>query len=273
MPDSRLPLSVVVPAYREAEGIYDAIELLTSTLDAFGMPYAVIVVSDGNTDGTEKEAARHAHQAVRVIHYEPQRGKGFALRRGIGETCGDTVAYIDADMELHPAGLVPLIRLVEDGADAAVGSKRHPDSQVSYPRFRRFQSQVYQGLIHRLFDLDVSDTQTGIKAFRGDLLRDTVASATSDGFAFDLELLAELRYRGALIVEGPVQLDYTFSTTTGVAAVFDVLHETSRIYLRLRKRHRPPVQTPARRSSNSHADRSRASQTLCGCSGCRSGTR
>jgi glycosyltransferase involved in cell wall biosynthesis len=225
----RIPLTVVVPAYQEAGRIFDALGLLLRSLESIGDPFEVIVVSDGNIDGTEVEAARHGG-AVRVVHYPTQRGKGYALRRGVAESSGDVVAFIDADMELHPDGLAALVAMVNAGADAAIGSKRHAESIVSYPRFRRFQSAAYQALIRRLFDLNVTDTQTGIKAFRGDLLRQIAPLTTSNGFAFDLELLVELRAHGAQIVEGPIQLDYGFESTTGVRAVVQVLRETGRIY-------------------------------------------
>jgi glycosyltransferase involved in cell wall biosynthesis len=231
---SAVSLSVVVPAYREGPTIYKAIGVLLESLHALDRSYEVIVVSDGNDDETVEEAARHG-EPVSVLHYEMRRGKGYALRFGISRARGDYIAFIDADMELHPDGLRPLLTLVDQGADAAIGSKRHPDSQVYYPLTRRVQSAVYQRLIGVLFDLAVTDTQTGIKVFRGQLLRDSVAHISSDGFAFDLELLVVLRQHGARIAEGPVQLDYRFATTTGIRAVVDVMRDTWRIYRRHRR--------------------------------------
>jgi glycosyltransferase involved in cell wall biosynthesis len=228
-------LSVIVPAYREGPTIYKAIGVLRQALDDLRKPYEVIVVSDGNQDETPEEAARHGGP-VRVLHYDVQRGKGYALRYGIAHAEGDVIAFIDADMELHPEGIGRLLGEVEAGADVAVGSKRHPDSRVAYPVFRRIQSVLYQRLIGLLFDLDLSDTQTGLKVFRADALKSASADLTSDGFAFDLELLVALRENGARIVEGPVQLDYQFATTTGVRAVFDVLKDTLRIWWHHRRR-------------------------------------
>ena len=124
-----------------------------------------------------------------MLQYEDRRGKGYALRHGLAQTTGDIVAFIDSDMELHPDGIGPLVELVEAGADVAIGSKRHPDSKVHYPLFRRFQSAVFQQLVRVLFNLNLTDTQTGLKVFRGDLVRPLAAAIKTDGFAFDLELL------------------------------------------------------------------------------------
>lgn len=228
-------LSVIVPAYREGPTIYKAVATLLESLHALDRPYEVIVVADGYDDQTVAEAARHG-EPVRVLHYPVRKGKGYALRHGISQAIGEYVGYIDADMELHPDGLKGLLERVEGGADAAIGSKRHSDSNVFYPPFRRVQSAVFQRMISALFDLDVTDTQTGIKVFRGDLLREAIRQVSADGFAFDLELLVVLRERGATIVEGPVDLDYQFATTTGVRAVGSMLAETYHIYRRHRRR-------------------------------------
>lgn len=229
-------LSVITPAYREGPRIYQSLRVLLTSLEGLGRSFEVLVVSDGNEDETVSEANRHSD--VRVIHYARQRGKGYALRHGVEHSSGEIVVFIDADMELHPDGIAGLVERIEAGADVAVGSKRDPQSNVDYPFLRRVQSRVYQQLIRVLFRLDVSDTQTGLKAFRGPLLREVAPKLRSDGFAFDLELLVALNDRGATIVEGPVTLDYSFETTTGVGAVVDVLRDTGRIFLRRRRARR-----------------------------------
>lgn len=225
-------LSVVVPAYREAETIHASLALLLESLrhGEGTSPFEVVLVSDASDDDTAAEARRH--DEVTVLEYPEHRGKGYALRYGAQRTAGDIVVFIDADMELHPDGIARLVEMVREGADVAVGSKSHPESRVNYPWFRRAQSRAYQLLVRALFDLDVTDTQTGLKAFRGELLRRVLPTVVSDGFGYDLELLVALHDEGARIVEGPVQLDYAFSTTTSARAAADVLRDTVRLYVR-----------------------------------------
>lgn len=223
-------LSVVVPAYQAGPTIYDALLLLFEALDGLDRPYEVIVVVDGSTDSTAAEVARHTDR-VRTVAYPQNRGKGYALRRGLAECAGEHVAYIDADMELHPDGLGRLLGLVEQGYDAALGSKRHPESRVHYPPFRRLQSRAYLGLVRLIFGLAVTDTQTGLKVLRGDVVRQALPLLERDGFAFDLELLVVLRQFGARVVEGPIELDYRFETTTNLRAAGAVLRDTLAIWL------------------------------------------
>lgn len=227
-------VSVITPAYREGRHIYRSLGVLEDELATLDRTYEIILVSDGSDDDTVSEATRRSD--VRVLEYPTQRGKGYALRHGLEHAEGEVVVFIDSDMELHPSGIRALVELVEAGADAAIGSKRHPASQVQYPPFRRLQSAVYQRIVRALFSLDVTDTQTGLKAFRADMLRRVALPLSSNGYAFDLELLVALNDAGARIEEGPVTLDYAFETTTGAGAVVDVLRDTYRIWRRRTRR-------------------------------------
>jgi glycosyltransferase involved in cell wall biosynthesis len=233
-PSTEVPeLSVVVPAYKEADTIHEALTRLTAALDEVGRSYEVIVVSDGNDDGTEQRAEQFGHDRVTVLHYTPNRGKGFALKHGAGLARGEIVVFIDADLDIHPDGIEPLVSLLLDTpADAVVASKVHPGSNVSYPAFRRMQSSVLRLLIRMLFDLSVTDTQTGLKVFRAPVLRTCLPHVASEGFAFDLELLVLANDHHFKVVEGPLELDFRFSSTTGARAVVDVLKDLVKLHRR-----------------------------------------
>ena len=251
-------LSVIVPAYGEGASIYASLIELFTALDELDVRYEVLVVSDGSKDNTVEEAARVEHHTVQVLHYDQNRGKGYALRHGFAHSRGDHVAFIDADMELHPSGIGRLLELLRElDVDAVIGTKTHPESAVHYPAFRRFQSGVYRRLVRLLFRLDVGDTQTGLKLFRRTALEEVVPFTRSDGFAFDLELLALLNAAGHDVAEGPVELDYRFATTTGLRAVIDVLTDTFRIAGRTWRLRRTAAWADRARRRGSSADGAR----------------
>ena len=234
-----IELSVVVPAYREGRRIHDNLGRLIGELDKLDTTYEIVVVSDGNSDATVREARRLASPKVRVFHYPMNIGKGFALSLGVAQSTGTLVTFIDADMELDPANIKSFIELMRaDNCDAVIGSKRHPLSRVHYPTFRRLQSFVYQLLVRVLFNLDARDTQTGLKLFRREVLEAAVPLLAIKKFAFDLELLVVARQLGyRKVCEAPVQLDYRFETTVNLGAAWRVLWDTSAIFYRLRIRH------------------------------------
>jgi glycosyltransferase involved in cell wall biosynthesis len=233
---SQVELSVVVPAYREGPAIYGNLTRLVTELDKLKVTYEIIVVSDGNTDTTVSEARRVPSKAVRVFSYPMNIGKGFALSCGVDQSTGSMVTFIDADMELDPATIGRFIQIMNaDGCDAVVGSKRHPQSEVAYPTFRRFQSAVYQILIRTLFNLNIRDTQTGLKLFRRQVLSESLPLLAIKRFAFDLELLVvarQLGYRN--VCEAPVKLDYRFESTVNLGSAWNVLWDTAAIFYRLR---------------------------------------
>ena len=236
VPSPGIKLSVIVPAYREAPHIQENLGKLLRELEALGRSYEVIVVSDGNTDETAREAERVVSPHIKVIEYNRNMGKGYALRCGVAHSSGELVTFIDADMELDPRYIKGFIAVMESfDCDAVVGSKRHPMSNVHYPPSRRFQSLMYQLLVRTLFRVRVRDTQTGLKLFRRRVLEEVVPLLAIKRFAFDLELLVVARQLGyKKIMEAPVDLDYKFESTADLKAAWHVLWDTAAIFYRLR---------------------------------------
>jgi glycosyltransferase involved in cell wall biosynthesis len=238
LPSPGVKLSVIVPAYREAHHIQENLRKLLSELNTLGRSYEVIVVSDGNTDETASEAARVVSPDIKVIAYNRNMGKGYALRCGVSHSSGALITFIDADMELDPRYIKGFIAVMESfDCDAVVGSKRHPMSNVHYPPSRRLQSLMYQLLIRLLFRVKVRDTQTGLKLFRRQVLEEVVPLLAIKRFAFDLELLVVARQLGyGKVMEAPVDLNYTFESTVDPKAAWQILWDTAAIFYRLRIR-------------------------------------
>lgn len=236
---SRPVFSVVVPVYNGGPEIGANIELIR---DAVVGPLGedaieIVVVSDGSIDETVERLEGLSRPGVRVIHYDRNLGKGFAVKTGALAATGDWIGFIDADLDLDPAGLTSFLEVAQhERLDFAIGSKRHPESVVHYPRSRRIASWGYQQLNRVLFRLDVRDTQVGLKVFRRAIADEVVPLLLVKQFAFDLELLAVSRSLGyGRIRELPVRLDYRF-TGSGVrsAAVVRALVDTAAIFYRLR---------------------------------------
>src|SRR6266550_2413103 len=109
---STVDLSVVIPAFREGHRIHQNLGRLVDALNALGVGYEVIVVSDGNTDSTASEARRFG-SAVKVFEYPMNVGKGFALSLGVAQSSGALVTFIDADMELDPGNIKAFMDMMQ----------------------------------------------------------------------------------------------------------------------------------------------------------------
>jgi glycosyltransferase involved in cell wall biosynthesis len=237
-PPREIALSVVVPVYNQAGSIVTNVQTIRERVAA-GTAGAVevIVVSDGSIDRTDERLLESELRDVRVIHYDRNLGKGYAIKTGALEARGRWIGYVDADLDIDPAGLPEFVAIAErDGLDFAIGSKRHPDSKVVYPRSRRVASWLFQKLVRVLIDLDVRDTQVGIKVFRREVAEQVLPLLLVKRYAFDIELLAVARAFGFKKVrELPVVLDYQF-TGSGVrsSAVAYALVDVLAIFYRLR---------------------------------------
>lgn len=231
-------LSVVVPVYNQAESIAGNLRVISESVAAgLGGALEVIVVSDGSLDETAERALASRDERTRVIHYDRNLGKGYAVKTGALEARGRWIAYVDADLDLDPAWLPDYVRRAEAASlDFAIGSKRHPDSDVSYPPSRRVASWLFQRLVRVLFRIDVRDTQVGMKLFRREVADEVLPLLLVKRFAFDLELLAVARAFGFdKIEEQPIRLDYQFAGS-GVRslAVLRALLDTAAVFYRLR---------------------------------------
>ena len=225
-------LSVVVPVYNQP-GVAENLRLIRRRVeDGLGEQVEVIVVSDGSEDALAEDA-----ELPTVIHYDRNLGKGYAVKVGALAARGKYISYVDADLDLDPSAIPEFVRLAErDSLDFVIGSKRHPESLVHYPRSRRIGSWLYQQLVRLLFRLDVRDTQVGLKVFRREVAEEVLPLLLVKQFAFDLEFLAVARSLGFnRIREQPVRLQYRF-TGSGVRsiAVLLALVDTLAIFYRLR---------------------------------------
>ena len=233
-------LSVIIPAYNEANNICRTVGDLEKTLRDSGLESEVIIVDDGSLDGTLERAMsfKSTVMNVKAVRYENNMGKGHALKYGFEYTEGDLVLFLDADSDLPPAQIPLFVEyMIKYSADVVVGSKRHPLSDVHYPLSRRMYSRAYGLLTRGLFDLRIADTQVGLKLFRRDVLENVSPKVLVKRYAFDLELLANASRLGYRTVEAPVILSYQLSSRIGFGDIGRIFMDTVAVFYRMRILH------------------------------------
>ena len=146
-------LSMVMPVYKQEKLIEKNIKSLKKVLDQFPFKYELIVVIDGILDDSYQNAKKLADENIKVIGYEKNYGKGYAVRLGVKEARGDIIGFIDAGMDIDPEGISMLLNhMVWYDADVIVGSKLHPVSRVNYPISRKILSWGYRTFTHIFSD-------------------------------------------------------------------------------------------------------------------------
>jgi glycosyltransferase involved in cell wall biosynthesis len=176
-------------------------------MEDLGVEYEIIVVNDGSKDETRAKILKCAHTNghLKIVSYPKNMGKGYAVKTGFSSAIGDSVVFMDGDLEINPNQIKRYVKALEIG-DIAVGSKRHPESCVEAPFVRRFLSCGFNLLVRLLTGLKLSDTQSGLKAVKRKSLENVFSVLSVKRFAFDVELLAVANLYGLKVVEMPVTL-------------------------------------------------------------------
>jgi len=231
-------VSIVMPAYNEAGRIALSIRETAKTFGEFGCDWELIVMDDGSTDTTFDRAQSlvKEYPGRLIVQKNPYNiGKGMAIKEALQYIGGDYVVFLDADMDLHPIQVQTLFDIMRlDNADVVIGSKLHPNSIVEYPWDRRVISFIYYLLVRLLFNLPCHDTQTGIKLFKINVLRDVFPRVLVKKFAFDLEVLVNAHHRGYRIAEAPVVLRQKRRYgRIGPTAVFTTFRDTLAVFYRM----------------------------------------
>ena len=201
MSNDRPRISIVVPAFNESATIQTLIDRLRAALSA--LSYEIIIVDDGSTDGTAELIRRLSSEQVRVYRHPSNRGKGAALRTALEHVAGEIIVIQDADLEYDPKDIPQLIQPILEGhADVVFGSRFHGRVQRVHMFWHRVANGWLTWLSNLLNNLNLSDMETGYKAFRKCILDKIQVRET--GFGIEPELTAKIAKLKCRIYEVPV---------------------------------------------------------------------
>jgi dolichyl-phosphate beta-glucosyltransferase len=224
---ARPSLTLVLPAYNEAQRLPDALDELFGYLGRSGPARAggrpaselgawdVLVLDDGSTDGTAELVEARPEAALRPdgsgprlrVLRMPHGGKGAAVRAGILAATGDLVVFADSDMATPPDQL-PLLTEALGDHDIALGSRVQPDGsdrRASQPTYRRMLGKLFHTLAAVWVTGPVPDSQCGFKGFRREVGHDLFAQQRITSIVFDAEIIHLARRRGYSMAVVPVQ--------------------------------------------------------------------
>jgi glycosyltransferase involved in cell wall biosynthesis len=201
-PDSKSLLSVIIPAYNEEATI---IKVLRGVL---AVPHLleIIVVDDCSTDRTFELATQMAaaHPVVKVMRHAKNGGKTEALKTGFAASRGDIVIVQDADLEYRPSEIATVIEPIIDGvADVVFGSRFQVRRAARVLYFYHYLANKGLTFLSNLCtNLNLTDVETGYKAFRGTIIRNMIIN--SSGFGFEIEVTAKIAKLHCAVYEVPI---------------------------------------------------------------------
>ena len=165
-------LSLVIPAYNEAESLPVLLERLQTTVQTHGYIVEILFINDGSTDDTAEVLdglSERSPLAVHVIHFRRNRGKAAALTSGFQKATGEIVITMDADLQDDPAEIPKLIETLETGNYGLVSGWKYPRKD---PLEKRFFSFFFNRVTAALTGVKLHDMNCGFKAYRAEVVKD-----------------------------------------------------------------------------------------------------
>ncbi|MGA0368378.1 MAG: glycosyltransferase [Kiritimatiellia bacterium] len=202
-----MKLSILIPAYNEEHRIREPLEQYGHALRDRNAELLVIV--NGSHDRTEqviREDFLPRFPQFRLLVIPEKVGKGGALLRGIRESRGAKIAFTDADGSTPPGALLDLVDQCPVPG-VVLGSRWLPGSVIGRPQplSRRILSRIFNRFVRLFFGLQVTDTQCGAKVMSREAVQSILPRIGTTQWAFDVELLFQLRKAGIPLLESPVE--------------------------------------------------------------------
>ena len=196
-------LSVIIPVYNEVQNIREILKRVQAT----GLPWEILIVDDGSTDGTRdilKEL--DGKDSIRVVLHEKNQGKGAAVRTGFGEAKGDVFLIQDADLEYDPRDYPAILKPIKEGnADVVYGSRFLGAPRRSTMFWHMIANKLLTLATNILYNNILTDMETGYKVFRREVLDGITIHSNS--FNFEPEFTAKILKKKVRIYEVPISFN------------------------------------------------------------------
>lgn len=229
-------ISIVIPAYKEAERIGTTLVSLDAYFKTKKYTYEIIVVNDGSPDNLVEVVESYATtiKNLKIVNNTINRGKGYAVKCGMIEARGKYRLFMDADNSVSISNLDRFLLEVAKGSEVVIGSieigNEKKDEHNGF--WRKFLSKVSKLPVRMLATPDIYDTQRGFKLFTSRAAEIIFPKQTVNRFAFDIELLVIAIANKLAIKELPVAFDNPTGSTVGMSAYTKSLGDLVRIIVR-----------------------------------------
>lgn len=202
---SKPHVSIVIPAFNEAERISSSLDKALQYLQIREYSWELLVVDDGSSDDTVR-VVKHYAPHVGIIELGSNRGKGAAVRAGMLAAQGDFRVFTDADFSTPITELPKVLDSLHQGADVCIGSRRlDPASlKIHQPWYRELIGMAGNKVISAVLFSGIEDTQCGFKGLTAAATDALFTAMKIDGFGFDAELLFLAKRMKMKIAQVPV---------------------------------------------------------------------
>ncbi len=207
-----LKTAIIIPTYNERENLNALVPQILAVLTASRIDGSIIVVDDSSPDGTGDLARALAtqHGRILVLTRKGKLGLGSAYKDGFRTALAlgfESLIEMDADGSHNPRFLPAFVEKLRAGYDVVIGSRYIPGGTTPHwPLHRRLLSKIAGAVTRVLFGLQTRDPTSGYRAYRASTLRSIdLSKVASDGYAFQVEMLALCEKRRFRVCEIPIE--------------------------------------------------------------------
>lgn len=202
-------ISIIVPAYNEERRIDYFLKDLVKFSKHHLKNYEIIIVDDGsvdNTSGVVKRAIGNDRN-IRLISYKPNRGKGYAVKKGIFESEGDIILFIDSDGSINPDQIPKMLDKLKQYS-IVTGDRGAEESKVKQAKSRKIIGIIFNFYVSLLFKTKKRDNLCGFKGFHRDVARELFKDLISERWLFDVELFYKIKKRRDSLYNLPINWEH-----------------------------------------------------------------
>lgn len=213
-------LSLIIPLYNEERCLRQNFQTIKAYLNTLQKAYEIILVNDGSSDNTLsiiKEIVLSNPQA-RSLNSPRNRGKGYAVRKGVLNADGKYVIFTDADLAVPVRFIGTCLKELESGNSMVIGSRHLPDStfKIREKPLRQFLGEIFRRFAQISLDLRVSDITCGLKGFSRKAAFNIFSRSRIDRWGYDAEVVSLAQRLGYDIKEVPVVWYHSFDSKVNV---------------------------------------------------------
>jgi len=251
-------VTLVLPVYNAESFLERTLRDVHAWIARRPEDWELMIVDDASTDATpaivERFLTSHPDESIVHVRFTCNRGKGFAIRAGLGLARGAYTIFTDCDLAYPVENAGRILDRLQSGADSAIACRVLPESTYlispsffSYLYTRHLMGRFFNLLCRAIVIPRLLDTQAGLKGFRSAVVKPLLGRLVMDGFSFDVELLRGLIDRGATIAEVPVSFRYDSEPSTVRFILDSLLMFRDLVWIRLNsvRRRYIPVPDPA----------------------------
>ena len=232
-----MDLSIVIPVYNEEKKISTDLEAALKFFEEQKFEGEIIVVDDGSLDETVRIVQKYVHNypsAIKLISYQPNKGKGYAVRSGVQNAKGEIIMFADSGNCVPFSESLKGFEILKKDADIAHGSRFLYNSIIVIQR--KWYRSLYSFLFRKFINLyaqipqKLTDTQCGFKMYKHNVAHKLFSQCKTDGFMFDIEIILRAFQLGYSIQEFPIEWTVDHDSRVNLKrTLFRILQELAKI--------------------------------------------